>query len=176
MSPGLRAQQHQRPGEHLLSVSLSHFLSLSLFQCLLLDAEPLDSSAPWSFFPLLLASTGIFYTVMVMIVFIVFNRTSIIMASGRELSFVLLGGILTSYACTFVVLAEPNEVNCVCKFCLSVCLFLNFIQLWDGNKSKPRTNDPLGNKLHTYTLQTNLLVMKMNGTLRIKSSLVYVYQ
>jgi hypothetical protein len=34
------------------------------------------------------------------------------MASGRELSYVLLFGILSSYTCTFVILAEPNFINC----------------------------------------------------------------
>ena len=34
------------------------------------------------------------------------------MASGRELSYVLLCGILASYACTFVILAEPSFLNC----------------------------------------------------------------
>ena len=87
-----------------------------IFQCLLLDADPLDKTSPWAFFPILLAAIGIFYTFSVVLVFIVFNRTSIIMASGRELSFVLLGGIITSYASTFALLAQPNEVNCVRKF------------------------------------------------------------
>ena len=39
-------------------------------------------------------------------------RTSIIMASGRELSYVLLCGILASYTCTFIILAEPSFLNC----------------------------------------------------------------
>ena len=84
-------------------------------QCLLLDAEPLDWNSPWCFVPLVLAGAGIVFTLNVVLVFILFNRTSIIMASGRELSYVLLGGILTSYVCTFVILAEPNSVNCVSK-------------------------------------------------------------
>jgi len=43
------------------------------------------------------------------------RRTSIIMASGRELSYVLLGGILSSYACAFVILAHPGTTICVSK-------------------------------------------------------------
>ena len=49
------------------------------------------------------------------VVFIVYNRTSIIMASGRELSYVLLSGILASYAMTFVILGAPSIVNCTRK-------------------------------------------------------------
>lgn len=84
-------------------------------QCLLLDAKPLEWSSPWAYLPLGFASLGIFLTLLVVLVFILYNRTSIIMASGRELSYVLLGGILFSYACPFVILAEPNFVNCIRK-------------------------------------------------------------
>ena len=45
--------------------------------------------------------------------FPIFPRTSIIMASGRELSYVLLFGILSSYACTFVILAHPGFTICI---------------------------------------------------------------
>ena len=45
-------------------------------------------------------------------VFIAYNRTSVIMASGRELCYVLLVGILASYLITFVILAKPSAVNC----------------------------------------------------------------
>ena len=54
-------------------------------------------------------------TIEVVFVFLFYNKTSIIMASGRELSYVLLGGILTSYLCTFVLLAHPSKFNCACK-------------------------------------------------------------
>ena len=37
------------------------------------------------------------------------------MASGRELSYVLLSGILASYAMTFVILGAPSIVNCTRK-------------------------------------------------------------
>jgi hypothetical protein len=51
----------------------------------------------------------------VVVVFILYNRTSVIMASGRELSYVLLSGILASYAMTFVILGAPSIVNCTRK-------------------------------------------------------------
>ena len=81
-------------------------------QCLAMEAESLDGQSPWVFFPLLLSSLGIVVTLEVVVVFIFYNRTSIIMASGRELSYVLLGGIFSSYACSFVTLSEPGLVNC----------------------------------------------------------------
>jgi len=43
-------------------------------RCLLLDADPLDWRSPWVFFPLLFASVGIFATLAVVAVFILYNR------------------------------------------------------------------------------------------------------
>ncbi len=82
----------------------------------MMDAYPLDWESPWVFFPIVLASIGICVTLDVVFVFIFYNRTSIIMASGRELSYVLLFGIISSYSCTFVILAEPNFLNCTSKY------------------------------------------------------------
>ena len=45
-------------------------------------------------------------------VFLVYNKVSVIMASGRELCYVLLLGILASYSVPFFALARPNIVTC----------------------------------------------------------------
>ena len=45
-------------------------------------------------------------------VFLVYNKVSVIMASGRELCYVLLLGILASYSVPFFALARPNLVTC----------------------------------------------------------------
>ena len=47
-----------------------------------------------------------------MSVFLVYNKVSVIMASGRELCYVLLLGILASYSVPFFALARPNIVTC----------------------------------------------------------------
>ena len=44
--------------------------------------------------------------------FIVYNKVSIIMASGRELCYVLLAGILASYIIPFIALAKPTVLTC----------------------------------------------------------------
>ena len=44
--------------------------------------------------------------------FLVYNKVSVIMASGRELCYVLLLGILASYSVPFFALARPNIVTC----------------------------------------------------------------
>lgn len=59
-------------------------------------------------------------------VFILYNQTPVIMASGRELCYVLLTGILSCYAMSFAILAKPTVTTCAVMrvglgLCLSVC-------------------------------------------------------
>lgn len=55
-----------------------------------------------------------------------FNRTPVIMASGRELCYVLLVGILSCYGMSFIILSKPTTWNCTylrigLGLCLSIC-------------------------------------------------------
>ena len=55
-----------------------------------------------------------------------FQNTPVVKASGRELCFVLLAGILMCYAMTFVILLKPNDIVCGAQkfgigFCFSIC-------------------------------------------------------
>ena len=45
-------------------------------------------------------------------VFVRYNNTPIIMASGRELCYVLMAGMLLCYAMTFVMVTKPTLVTC----------------------------------------------------------------
>ena len=63
-----------------------------------------------------------------MSVFLVYNKVSVIMASGRELCYVLLLGILASYSVPFFALARPNIVTCAILRSLS-CLSIIVICL-----------------------------------------------
>lgn len=58
------------------------------------------------------ASLGIIATGVVMTVFIVYNNTPVVKASGRELSFVLLFGIFLCYAMTFILVSKPHDTTC----------------------------------------------------------------
>ena len=51
--------------------------------------------------PLTLATMGLLVTLLVVVIFVVHNNTPVVKASGRELSYTLLGGICCSYAVTF---------------------------------------------------------------------------
>lgn len=72
------------------------------------------------------ATIGIFMTNYVIYVFVKFRETPVVRASGRELSFVLLLGILCCYIMTFVLILPPNALVCGMQkfgigFCFSVC-------------------------------------------------------
>lgn len=62
-----------------------------------------------------------------------FNHTPVIMASGRELCYILLSGVLCCYGMTFVILARPTVNRCACLriglgLCLSLCYSAIFIK------------------------------------------------
>jgi metabotropic X receptor len=58
------------------------------------------------------SSTGILITMFVCGVFIRHNDTPVVRASGRELSYVLLAGILMCYSVTYALVLRPNDIVC----------------------------------------------------------------
>ncbi|CAB4063751.1 GRM8 [Lepeophtheirus salmonis] len=134
-------------------------------QCLKLDAEILHWDSPWAFFPILFSSLGIAITLEVVVVFMVYNRTSVIMASGRELSYVLLGGILASYTMTFVILAEPTVFNCTI---LRLGLGLFGVSVWILLE-QPGVKDIYPSRevaMRTCAISTFSLVMSLSYNMR----------
>lgn len=55
---------------------------------------------------------GLLCTALTAIIFMRYNTTPIIMASGRELCYVLLSGIALCYVMTFIILAPPSKTTC----------------------------------------------------------------
>uniref|UniRef100_A0A336MJT1 CSON002162 protein n=1 Tax=Culicoides sonorensis TaxID=179676 RepID=A0A336MJT1_CULSO len=80
--------------------------------CDKLTPEVIDWLSPWALVPIIFSSIGILFTLFTTAVFIKYNRTPVIMASGRELCYVLLSGILSCYAMSFIILARPTVQNC----------------------------------------------------------------
>lgn len=60
-----------------------------------------------------MACVGIVMTIIVIYLFIQNNDTPLVRASGRELSYMLLFGILVCYCNTFALLARPTIGSCV---------------------------------------------------------------
>lgn len=63
--------------------------------------------------PLVMACLGIALTIIVIWLFVKNHDTPLVRASGRELSYMLLFGILVCYFNTFALLAKPTIGSCV---------------------------------------------------------------
>ena len=76
------------------------------------------------------AALGIIVTMYIMSVFVRYRDTPVVRASGRELSFVLLFGILVCYAMTFLVVAPPTDYVCGAqKFGIGFCFAITYSAL-----------------------------------------------
>jgi metabotropic X receptor len=81
--------------------------------CEAIPEEMMPLINPLTIVAVVLALMGIIATVVMVFIFVKYNNTPVVKASGRESSHVLLAGIFLSYSVTFVFLATPNVVVCV---------------------------------------------------------------
>ena len=81
-------------------------------RCLPLPVQHLALDSIWAIIPAVFSAFGILATLFVIVVFIRFNRTPVIMASGRELCYVLLFGFIFSYSMTYLMVAKPSSASC----------------------------------------------------------------
>lgn len=72
----------------------------------------LRADSKWAIGAISLSIVGIIITLFVVIVFARHNNTPIVKAAGRELSYVLLSGILLCYSITFLLVLRPTDVVC----------------------------------------------------------------
>ena len=59
-----------------------------------------------------LACVGIFVTLWLYVIFIRHHNTPVVKASTRELSYIIMIGIVIAYSCNFVLVAKPTIVTC----------------------------------------------------------------
>ncbi|EYB97842.1 hypothetical protein Y032_0136g1956 [Ancylostoma ceylanicum] len=72
-------------------------------------------SSLYSIVPAIFAVIGIIATLFVIVIYIIYNETPVVKASGRELSYLLLISMIMCYAMTFVLLSRPNTIVCAIK-------------------------------------------------------------
>ena len=80
--------------------------------CYDLDQQHMRWDSLFAIVPIAIATLGILLTFWVMVVFFKNNDTPIVKAAGRELSYLLLMGIMLCYFMTFVMLAKPSPITC----------------------------------------------------------------
>lgn len=91
--------------------------------CSRLPVEFMTWESPWALVPMGFAALGIVCAMFTFAVFVRYNDTPVIMASGRELCYVLLFGIMLCYGSSFVILAKPSRAICtLLRLCLGLCL------------------------------------------------------
>ena len=121
------------PGTHDVSKGLEcvkcergYIPNESRTECVLILPSYLTWSHGWSIVTIILALCGIIATIAVAVVFVVFHKHQLVKASSRELSAVLLIGIMLCYLLPFFFIAKPAPWICAVRrfgigFCFSLC-------------------------------------------------------
>lgn len=82
---------------------------------------------------MILAGTGVLLTVFVIVMLAKNDKTPIVKASGREMAYLILVGILISFLHTFIVIIKPSDIMCIvrfftCSIAFSICYAAIFIK------------------------------------------------
>lgn len=79
---------------------------------------------------MILSSSGIIATLLVILIFLYHNNTAVVKASGRELTYPLLFGIVLCYALPFILLSEPTTTMCgIARFGFGFSFFVCYAAL-----------------------------------------------
>ncbi|KAI6175835.1 7 transmembrane receptor [Aphelenchoides bicaudatus] len=81
-------------------------------RCLAIRPVHLEWLSAWALIPAVYSLCGIIATLFVASVFVRYNNTPVVMASGRELCFCMLFGIIICYLVTFVLVSRPSVYIC----------------------------------------------------------------
>ncbi|CAH0562056.1 unnamed protein product [Brassicogethes aeneus] len=81
--------------------------------CYPLEQQYMRWDSPYALVPAAFSFLGIVVTMVIMGLFVKHNDTPLVRASGRELSYMLLFGILLCYLNSFALLAKPTTATCI---------------------------------------------------------------
>lgn len=83
--------------------------------CYDLEQQYIKWNSVYAIVPIVIACIGIALTLFVISTFIKYSDTPIVKASGKELSFILLGGIMFCYLNTIILLLKPTTISCAAQ-------------------------------------------------------------
>ena len=83
-----------------------------LTSCYKLAKQHMDWVSVYTIVPMCFSLAGIIVTCGVIIIFFQYQDTPLVKASSRELSFLLLGGILMCYSMTIPIVTKPSVIVC----------------------------------------------------------------
>ncbi|XP_030426596.1 metabotropic glutamate receptor 2 isoform X1 [Gopherus evgoodei] len=110
-----------QPYEYLLDeftcmdCGLGYWPNDTLNGCYELPQEYIRWKDVWAIGPVTISCLGFISTLFVFGVFIKNNDTPIVKASGRELCYILLTGVLMCYSMTFIFIAKPSTEVCTLR-------------------------------------------------------------
>nr|XP_006820149.1 PREDICTED: metabotropic glutamate receptor 8-like [Saccoglossus kowalevskii] len=84
----------------------------TLTGCFEIEAVHMEYSSVWAISSIAFATIGIMLTTATVVLFIRYNDTPVVKASGRELSYVLLLGVFLCFCMTFLMITKPNDIIC----------------------------------------------------------------
>ncbi|XP_014601377.1 PREDICTED: metabotropic glutamate receptor 2-like isoform X2 [Polistes canadensis] len=98
--------------------------------CSEIPEEFLRLESGWAIGAMSFSAVGILVTLFVCGVFLKHNDTPVVRASGRELSYVLLTGILLCYLVTFALVLRPTDIVCsIQRFSAGFCFTVVYAAL-----------------------------------------------
>ncbi|KAL1232801.1 Metabotropic glutamate receptor [Trichinella spiralis] len=83
--------------------------------CYKLEVEYMRWSDAEAVVCVVFACVGIIATLFTIIIFILHNSTPVVKATTRELSYIILVGLLLCYMTTFFIISPPNMVSCIIR-------------------------------------------------------------
>ena len=103
-----------------------HWRSQDRSKCYKVTDRYLNWKDNWIKAVVIVSSIGILLVLMTIVVFIWFRNTAVVRASSRQMSYVLLVGVIMFYALPFTMLGKPSKFMCeAMPFTLGLTLALN---------------------------------------------------
>ncbi|XP_045475410.1 metabotropic glutamate receptor 2-like isoform X2 [Harmonia axyridis] len=100
-------------------------------RCIDIPEEYLRHDSGWAIGAMSFSSIGILTTIFVLGAFIKHSETPVVRASGRELSYVLLAGILLCYGITYALVIKPTDIICgIQRFGAGFCFTVVYAALF----------------------------------------------
>ena len=158
-------------------------------ECVLLPVTYFNASNGWAIAALIITCFGILVTSFIIIVFLCYQKHKIIKASSRELSALLLTGILLCYIMPFFYIIVPSAPVCAIRrfglcFCFALCfsaLLVKTVRIYrifnrrQISASAPPLISPLSQVSFTLLLVTVQVIIAGVWLVVEKTEAVYTY-
>ncbi|XP_066253321.1 metabotropic glutamate receptor 2 isoform X2 [Euwallacea similis] len=113
-----------------ISCPMGELPNFQHIKCIPIPEEYMQADSGWAIGAMAFSSTGVLITLFVFGVFIKHNTTPVVRASGRELSYTLLAGIMMCYSVTYALILKPTDIVCgVQRFGTGFCFTVVYAAL-----------------------------------------------